>query len=176
MGLMTWRPWSRATESAFPRSRSRSTSQIPARLRKSCSTTTGRRRARPHRRASRVRVLAFRSPGPGRDRAKDRGLGGTAVHFARGIERARPDMPRTGIGNTRRLRPAGRGGGFPPHRLLQFGSREGVVSAVAEGAGLGAIFDDGVLPTLGSSELSIKGRTYPRRSTWSALPSGGPAN
>lgn len=45
----------------------------------------------------------------------------------------------------------------PPHRLLEFGSREGVVSAVAEGAGVGAIFDDGALPENRIIKLSIKG-------------------
>jgi aminoethylphosphonate catabolism LysR family transcriptional regulator len=48
-------------------------------------------------------------------------------------------------------------GDVPPHRLLQFGSREGVVSAVAEGAGIGAIFDDGALPENRIIKLSIKG-------------------
>jgi aminoethylphosphonate catabolism LysR family transcriptional regulator len=46
----------------------------------------------------------------------------------------------------------------PPHRLLQFGSREGIVSAVAEGAGLGTIFDEGVLPDNLVVKLSIRGR------------------
>jgi aminoethylphosphonate catabolism LysR family transcriptional regulator len=45
----------------------------------------------------------------------------------------------------------------PAHRLLEFGSREGVVSAVAEGAGLGAIFDEGVLADNRVIKLSIKG-------------------
>ncbi len=44
-----------------------------------------------------------------------------------------------------------------PHRLVQFGSREGVVSAVAEGMGLGAIFDDGVLPGNRVTRLAIVG-------------------
>jgi DNA-binding transcriptional LysR family regulator len=46
---------------------------------------------------------------------------------------------------------------MPAHRLLEFGSREGVVSAVAEGAGLGAIFDEGVLADNRVIKLSIKG-------------------
>jgi aminoethylphosphonate catabolism LysR family transcriptional regulator len=46
---------------------------------------------------------------------------------------------------------------LPPHRLVQFGSREGVVSAVAEGMGLGAIFDDGVLPGNRVTKLAIMG-------------------
>jgi LysR family transcriptional regulator, low CO2-responsive transcriptional regulator len=46
----------------------------------------------------------------------------------------------------------------PPHRLLQFGSREGIVSAVAEGAGLGTIFNEGVLPDNLVIKLSIRGR------------------
>jgi aminoethylphosphonate catabolism LysR family transcriptional regulator len=45
----------------------------------------------------------------------------------------------------------------PAHRLLQFGSREGVVSAVAEGTGLGAIFDEGELGNNRVVKLSIKG-------------------
>ena len=46
---------------------------------------------------------------------------------------------------------------FPPHCLVQFGSREGVVNAVAEGVGLGAIFDDGVLPGHRVTRLAIVG-------------------
>jgi aminoethylphosphonate catabolism LysR family transcriptional regulator len=46
---------------------------------------------------------------------------------------------------------------LPPHRLVQFGSREGVVNAVAEGVGLGAIFDDGVLPGQRVARLAIVG-------------------
>ena len=46
---------------------------------------------------------------------------------------------------------------LPPHRLVQFGSREGVVNAVAEGIGLGAIFDDGVLPGNRVIKLAIVG-------------------
>ncbi len=46
---------------------------------------------------------------------------------------------------------------LPAHRLVQFGSREGVVSAVAEGIGLGAIFDDGVLPGNRIVKLAIMG-------------------
>jgi aminoethylphosphonate catabolism LysR family transcriptional regulator len=46
---------------------------------------------------------------------------------------------------------------LPPHRLVQFGSREGVVNAVAEGVGLGAIFDDGVLPGHRVTRLAIVG-------------------
>jgi DNA-binding transcriptional LysR family regulator len=33
-----------------------------------------------------------------------------------------------------------------PGRLIQFASREGVVNAVAEGIGIGTIFDEGILP------------------------------
>jgi LysR family transcriptional regulator, low CO2-responsive transcriptional regulator len=46
---------------------------------------------------------------------------------------------------------------FPPHRLVQFGSREGVVNAVAEGVGLGVIFDDGGLPGHRVIRLAIVG-------------------
>jgi aminoethylphosphonate catabolism LysR family transcriptional regulator len=46
---------------------------------------------------------------------------------------------------------------LPPHRLVQFGSREGIVSAVAEGMGLGAIFDDGVLADQRVTKLAISG-------------------
>jgi len=45
----------------------------------------------------------------------------------------------------------------PAHRLLEFGSRAGVVSAVAEGAGLGAMFDEGMLADSRVNKLSIKG-------------------
>ena len=46
---------------------------------------------------------------------------------------------------------------MPAHRLLEFGSREGVVSAVAQGAGLGAVFDEGALADNRVIKLSIKG-------------------
>jgi LysR family transcriptional regulator, low CO2-responsive transcriptional regulator len=45
---------------------------------------------------------------------------------------------------------------MPAHRLLEFGSREGVVSAVAQGAGLGAMFDEGALAENRVIKLSIK--------------------
>jgi LysR family transcriptional regulator, low CO2-responsive transcriptional regulator len=45
----------------------------------------------------------------------------------------------------------------PAHRLIEFGSREGVVSAVAQGAGLGAMFDEGSLAENRLIKLSIKG-------------------
>jgi LysR family transcriptional regulator, low CO2-responsive transcriptional regulator len=43
------------------------------------------------------------------------------------------------------------------HRLLEFGSREGVISAVAQRAGLGAIFDEGALADNRVIKLSING-------------------
>jgi LysR family transcriptional regulator, low CO2-responsive transcriptional regulator len=51
----------------------------------------------------------------------------------------------------------------PPHRLLQFGSREGIVSAVAEGVGLGTIFNEGALPDNLVIKLSIRGRVISSR-------------
>jgi LysR family transcriptional regulator, low CO2-responsive transcriptional regulator len=45
---------------------------------------------------------------------------------------------------------------MPAHRLLEFGSREGVVSAVAQGAGLGAMFDEGARAETRVIKLSIK--------------------
>ena len=104
-----------------------------------------------------VSGASVQSPCSGRDRAEDRGLGGTAVDFARGVEKSRPGMPRTRIGDTGGVRSAARRSGCPPHRMLQFGSREGVVSAVAEGTGVGAIFDDGALPETRIVKLPIKG-------------------
>jgi DNA-binding transcriptional LysR family regulator len=42
-------------------------------------------------------------------------------------------------------------------RLLQFGSRDGVISAVAEGVGIGTIFDEGLLPLDRVVKLKISG-------------------
>jgi LysR family transcriptional regulator, low CO2-responsive transcriptional regulator len=47
--------------------------------------------------------------------------------------------------------------GVPSHRLLQVGSREAIVSAVAEGTGLAAIFDEGMLPQDRVVKLAIAG-------------------
>jgi aminoethylphosphonate catabolism LysR family transcriptional regulator len=44
-----------------------------------------------------------------------------------------------------------------PNRILQLGSREGVVSAVAEGVGVGTIFDEGILPRDRVVKLKIAG-------------------
>jgi aminoethylphosphonate catabolism LysR family transcriptional regulator len=44
-----------------------------------------------------------------------------------------------------------------PSRRLQFGSREGVVNAVAEGVGVGTIFDEGILPQDRVVKLRIAG-------------------
>jgi aminoethylphosphonate catabolism LysR family transcriptional regulator len=44
---------------------------------------------------------------------------------------------------------------IPSHRVIQVGSREGVVSAVTEGAGLAAIFDEGLLPENRVVKLTI---------------------
>jgi aminoethylphosphonate catabolism LysR family transcriptional regulator len=46
---------------------------------------------------------------------------------------------------------------MPAHRLLELGSREGVVSAVAQGAGVGAMFDEGALAENRVIKLAIKG-------------------
>jgi aminoethylphosphonate catabolism LysR family transcriptional regulator len=46
---------------------------------------------------------------------------------------------------------------LPSHRLVQLGSREGVVCAVAEGTGLGTIFDEGMLPDNRVIKLAITG-------------------
>jgi hypothetical protein len=35
---------------------------------------------------------------------------------------------------------------LPPNQVVQIGSREGVIAAVAEGVGLGIIFDDELPP------------------------------
>ncbi len=44
-----------------------------------------------------------------------------------------------------------------PRRTLQFGSREGIVSAVAEGVGLATLFDEGILPEDRVVKLQIDG-------------------
>ena len=44
-----------------------------------------------------------------------------------------------------------------PTRTLEFGSREGVVGAVAEGVGVGTIFDEGILPEDRVIKLKIAG-------------------
>jgi LysR family transcriptional regulator, low CO2-responsive transcriptional regulator len=46
---------------------------------------------------------------------------------------------------------------MPPNQLVQIGSREGVISAVAEGMGLGIIFDDQMVPDRRVVKLSIRG-------------------
>jgi len=44
-----------------------------------------------------------------------------------------------------------------PSRIVQFASREGVVNAVAEGMGIGTIFDEGILPDDRVMKLRIAG-------------------
>jgi aminoethylphosphonate catabolism LysR family transcriptional regulator len=44
-----------------------------------------------------------------------------------------------------------------PGRSVQFGSREGVVNAVAEGVGIGTIFDEGILPQDRVVKLALAG-------------------
>jgi LysR family transcriptional regulator, low CO2-responsive transcriptional regulator len=44
-----------------------------------------------------------------------------------------------------------------PNRIIQFASREGVVNAVAEGMGIGTIFDEGILPDDRVMKLKIAG-------------------
>lgn len=46
---------------------------------------------------------------------------------------------------------------IPANRILQFGSREGVISAIAEGLGAGTIFDEGFLPLDRVVKLKISG-------------------
>lgn len=50
-----------------------------------------------------------------------------------------------------------------PARILQFGSREGVVSAVAEGIGVATIFDEGILPQDRVVKLKIAGAAISSR-------------
>jgi aminoethylphosphonate catabolism LysR family transcriptional regulator len=45
----------------------------------------------------------------------------------------------------------------PPDRLIEISSREGVVGAVAEGLGLGMIFDEGILPESRVVKVRIRG-------------------
>jgi len=47
--------------------------------------------------------------------------------------------------------------GIAPGRVVQFASREGVVNAVAEGIGIGTIFDEGILPGDRVVKLKIAG-------------------
>jgi LysR family transcriptional regulator, low CO2-responsive transcriptional regulator len=46
---------------------------------------------------------------------------------------------------------------IPSNHIHQFGSREGVINAVAEGVGVGTIFDEGVLPQDRVVKLKIAG-------------------
>lgn len=46
---------------------------------------------------------------------------------------------------------------IPSDRILQFGSREGVINAIAEGVGVGTIFDEGILPLDRVVKLKIIG-------------------
>lgn len=50
-----------------------------------------------------------------------------------------------------------------PARIVQFASREGVVNAVAEGIGVGTIFDEGILPGDKVVKLRISGPTIRSR-------------
>lgn len=50
-----------------------------------------------------------------------------------------------------------------PGRAVQFASREGVVNAVAEGIGIGTIFDEGILPDDRVIKLKITGPTIHSR-------------
>jgi len=50
-----------------------------------------------------------------------------------------------------------------PARIVQFGSREGVVNAVAEGIGVGTIVDEGILPDDRVVKLKIAGVTIHSR-------------
>jgi LysR family transcriptional regulator, low CO2-responsive transcriptional regulator len=46
---------------------------------------------------------------------------------------------------------------IPPSQIIQFATREGVVSAVVEGIGIGTIFDEGILPHERIVKLEIVG-------------------
>jgi DNA-binding transcriptional LysR family regulator len=46
---------------------------------------------------------------------------------------------------------------IPPNQIIQFATREGVVSAVAEGIGVGTIFDEGILPHERIVKIKITG-------------------
>ena len=46
---------------------------------------------------------------------------------------------------------------IPANQIIQFATREGVVSAVAEGIGIGTIFDEGILPHERIVKLKIMG-------------------
>src|SRR6202011_5808248 len=47
--------------------------------------------------------------------------------------------------------------GMPPNQVVQIGSREGVIAAVAEGMGLGVIFDDELPPEARLVKVPIRG-------------------
>ncbi len=51
----------------------------------------------------------------------------------------------------------------PASRIVEFGSREGVVAAVAEGIGIGTIFDEGLIPQDRVVKLRLAGRTITSR-------------
>src|SRR6202030_1873914 len=48
--------------------------------------------------------------------------------------------------------------GLPPNQVVQIGSREGVIAAVAEGVGLGIIFDDELPPEARLVKVPIRGQ------------------
>ena len=48
--------------------------------------------------------------------------------------------------------------GMPPNQVVQIGSREGVIAAVAEGMGLGIIFDDELPPEARLVKVPISGQ------------------
>lgn len=49
--------------------------------------------------------------------------------------------------------------GAPPAKLIEIGSREGVMAAVAEGIGISTVFDEGIIPETVIAKLPIRGAT-----------------
>ncbi|MGE5534364.1 MAG: LysR substrate-binding domain-containing protein [Acidobacteriota bacterium] len=49
---------------------------------------------------------------------------------------------------------------IPTHRIQQFGSREGIINAVAEGVGIGTIFDEGIVPEDRVVKIRIAGPPF----------------
>ena len=49
--------------------------------------------------------------------------------------------------------------GGPPSKIIEIGSREGVIAAVAEGIGISTVFDEGIIPESLITRLPIRGAT-----------------
>ena len=159
MGPLTWQRWSRALPRALSHAHDfRRLRKLPDARGQASELRSRRGGAGSYRPASRISRPAIPDFGPDRHRARRprRGPGRKSITVKELKEhiliRREP-----GSGDRAALDRLVGAADFPPHRLVQFGSREGVVNAVAEGVGLGAIFDDGVLPGHRVTRLAIVG-------------------